>query len=78
MWPLRYLSSESDINLLIRGIRLILKLAHSEPLKSQLEFRYGNTNKKDYFWICDQDPDKVCLMSLARFSHFLHILHYRD
>ena len=54
-----YLSSESDINLLIRGIRLIIKLAHTEPLKSQLEFRYGNTNKKDYLWLCDQDPDTV-------------------
>ena len=54
-----YLSSESDINILIRGVRLILKMAHSEPLNSQLEFRYGNTNKEDYFWLCDQDPDTV-------------------
>ena len=55
----RYLSSESDINLLIRGVRLILKIAYSEPLKSQLEFHYGNTDKKDYFWLCDQEENKV-------------------
>ena len=54
-----YLCSESDINLLIRGVRLIIKLAHTEPLKSKLEFRYGNANKVDYFWLCDQDPETV-------------------
>ncbi|KAK7682585.1 hypothetical protein QCA50_014385 [Cerrena zonata] len=54
-----YLSSESDVNILIRGVRLIIKLAHTEPLKSQLEFRYDNKNQKDYFWMCDQDPDKL-------------------
>ena len=61
-----YLTSESDVNLLVRGVRLILKIAHSEPLKSQLEFRFGPSERivdedpSNYFWLCDQDPDKVC------------------
>ena len=54
-----YLSSDNDINILIRGVRLILKIAHSEPLNSQLKFRYGNTNKEDYFWLCDRDSETV-------------------
>ena len=63
-----YLTSESDINLLIRGVRLILKIAHSEPLRSQLEFRYGagdttvDEDRSNYFWLCDQHPDKVHLL----------------
>ena len=61
-----YLTSESDVDLLVRGVRLILKIAHSEPLRSQLEFRYRPSEKmvdeapSDYFWLCDQDPDKAC------------------
>ena len=61
-----YLTSESDVDLLVRGVRLILKIAHSEPLKSQLEFRYDTPERltdedlSDYFWLCDQDPDKAC------------------
>ena len=52
----RYLGSERDVSILMRGAHLILKLARSE---SQLEFRDGNSDKSDYFWIGDQDPDKV-------------------
>ena len=55
----RYLGSESDVSVLMRGAHLIFKLARSEPLRSQLEFHDENWNKGDYLWVGDQDPNKV-------------------
>ncbi|CAL1702481.1 unnamed protein product [Somion occarium] len=54
-----YLDSESDLNVVARGVRCTFKLAHSEPLKSLLEFNPNNSDKSDYFWFGDQDPSKV-------------------
>ncbi|TDL19866.1 GMC oxidoreductase [Rickenella mellea] len=53
-----YLASESDLNILIRGIRLVLNIAHTEPLKSVLDVRQS-TDANDMFKMGNSDPQTV-------------------
>ncbi|KAH8082420.1 GMC oxidoreductase [Cristinia sonorae] len=52
-----FLESESDVNVILRGVRFVMRLVRTEPLKSALDLRPGNTDENDYFWFGDLDPD---------------------
>jgi hypothetical protein len=43
---------------MIRGVRLALRVAHSQPLASKLIFK-PNTDEKSIFFMGDADPDTV-------------------
>lgn len=57
----RYLSSENDMNVLVRGVRLILKLAHTDPVASKLALRHHGINASSPWWPGVADPNQVCL-----------------
>ncbi|KAI0795910.1 GMC oxidoreductase [Abortiporus biennis] len=59
-----YLSSESDINTLVRGMRLILRLTQTEPLKSILQ-PDPIADKGDIFWRGDTDPSTAGTCSIG-------------
>ncbi|EIN09203.1 GMC oxidoreductase [Punctularia strigosozonata HHB-11173 SS5] len=54
-----YYACETDLNLVVRATRLCLRIARSEPLKSILDLKPHSTNKSDFMWPGDADPDKV-------------------
>ena len=56
-----FLAEQSDLNMLIRSVRLLLHLARTPPLSEALDLRNEPTKPKDadYYWIGDADPDKV-------------------
>ncbi|KAI0770549.1 GMC oxidoreductase [Fomes fomentarius] len=58
---LNLLADQSDLNVLIRSIRLLLHLVRTPPLSDMLDLRNYATAPKDadYYWIGDADPDKV-------------------
>lgn len=53
-----YFSTPNDIKTLIQGVRLALRVAHTEPLKSKLMFK-PNTDESSVFFMGDADPDTV-------------------
>ncbi|KAI0640876.1 GMC oxidoreductase [Trametes meyenii] len=53
------LAAESDINVLIRATRLVLRVARTEPLSSVLHPKPRAAKKDSPWWLCDVDPDKV-------------------
>ena len=58
---LRYLSDESDVNLIVRSMRLCMNLARTAPLIDQLDLRprSGPDGPDDIFWPGDADPDTI-------------------
>ena len=52
-----YLVTQSDLNVVSRGVRCVFKLAHSEPMRSALQLNHDNHNKNNYFWFGDRDPE---------------------
>ncbi|PIL25989.1 hypothetical protein GSI_11743 [Ganoderma sinense ZZ0214-1] len=56
-----YLSDESDINILVKATRFVLKLVRSEALSAALQPRNLEhaPRDEDHFWPGDADPDKV-------------------
>lgn len=46
------------MKVLIKGVRLCLRVARSQPLLSRLNLRSDNNDKDDVFWLGDSDPDK--------------------
>ncbi|GBE80631.1 Pyranose dehydrogenase 1 [Sparassis crispa] len=54
-----YFDSESDMNVVIRGTRFLLRMAHTEPLASALDLRPESQDKSSFFWPGDADPEKV-------------------
>jgi len=55
-----FFASESDLNIVARGTRLLLKIARSEPAKSVLDAHSEKpATKDDYFWIGDVDPHEI-------------------
>jgi hypothetical protein len=51
------------MNVIIRGVRLLLAMLRMEPLSSQLDAKNlvsPDTNSPDCFWPGDADPEKVC------------------
>ncbi|KAH9920281.1 GMC oxidoreductase [Fomitopsis serialis] len=53
-----YFQSESDLNVVLRGTRILLQVARTEPLASLLETTTV-TDQEDTFWPGHADPDKV-------------------
>lgn len=44
---------------MLRGVRFIMKLVRTEPLRSVMDFKPNNNDQSSYFWPGDVDPDKV-------------------
>ncbi|KAI0651208.1 GMC oxidoreductase [Trametes meyenii] len=53
-----YLADESDLNILIRSVRFLLRLARTPPLSDVLDLR-SSTPKENLFWPGDADPDEI-------------------
>ncbi|KAI0795912.1 GMC oxidoreductase [Abortiporus biennis] len=51
-----YFSSESDLNTVIRGVKLIKKMTQTEPLKSIVEYDPPVVDKSSIFWPGNADP----------------------
>ncbi|KIK53250.1 hypothetical protein GYMLUDRAFT_100419 [Collybiopsis luxurians FD-317 M1] len=62
-----HLASENDLNVIVRGIRLLLRLARTEPLKSVLDLKNQTTDVNSMFFPGDADPDKVTDEELKAF-----------
>lgn len=54
-----HFASENDLNVVLRGVRLLLKLARTEPVSSALNLSDQTKALEDIFWPGDADPDKV-------------------
>ncbi|KZT35293.1 alcohol oxidase [Sistotremastrum suecicum HHB10207 ss-3] len=54
-----YFSDPNDIEVLAKGVRLCLRIPRTEPLVKKLRIRESNSDKKDVFWLGEQDPDTV-------------------
>jgi len=58
-----YLNSNIEVHALIRAVRLVLKIAHTEPLSDHLIFNdpkiQPNTDKTSMYWLADQDPETL-------------------
>jgi choline dehydrogenase len=54
-----YLSDPNDLKILVRGFRLGMRIGHAKALESMLDLKVNLTDKKDYFWPGDVDPDTV-------------------
>ncbi|CCM03441.1 uncharacterized protein FIBRA_05574 [Fibroporia radiculosa] len=55
-----YLASESDRNILLKSMRLLIRLARTEPLSSSLILRDSPSNSDfDPYWPSDVNPDTV-------------------
>ncbi|PIL26390.1 hypothetical protein GSI_12147 [Ganoderma sinense ZZ0214-1] len=55
----QYLSTESDMNVLVRGVRLILKLAHTDPVASKVDLKPRGINTSSPWWPGVADPNKI-------------------
>ena len=62
--PRSYLASDNDMNLLVRGVRLIMRIAHTECAKGIFEPKADSTDTNDTFYMGDADPDRVRTISL--------------
>ncbi|KAI0364580.1 GMC oxidoreductase [Pilatotrama ljubarskyi] len=54
-----YLSTESDMNLMIMSVRLLLRIANTPPLSDALDIRKTDIPREDLFWPGDADPEKI-------------------
>ncbi|TBU23788.1 GMC oxidoreductase [Dichomitus squalens] len=54
-----YLSTESDMNVLVRGIRLLLRLAHTDPVASKLQLKGNSINPSSPWWPGVADPNLI-------------------
>lgn len=55
-----FFSSENDMNVLVRGVRFTMRISRTERVKGILEPKADSADKKDYFYMSDADPDRVC------------------
>ncbi|KAF8599117.1 GMC oxidoreductase [Ceratobasidium sp. AG-I] len=53
-----YFSTANDVKTMIQGVRLALRVAHTEPLRSKLMFK-SNTDESSVFFMGDADPETV-------------------
>ena len=49
------------MNVLVRGIRLLMRIARTEPLASKLALKPHSTETTTPWWPGDADPDKACV-----------------
>ena len=65
-----YFQSENDVNIILRGVRLLLRMARTEPLASLLETTDDVEDQADAFWPGHADPHKARQNMLE--SHCVH------
>ena len=53
----------------LRGMRLAMHLARTEPLKSMLALKAHSVDKTDMFWPGDADPNQVTACSVPATLH---------
>ncbi len=54
-----YLENESDLNIMVKALRLVLRIARTEPLASKLHLQpRGEKTQENIFWPGDADPDE--------------------
>ena len=58
---LSYLSTESDWNVMVKSVRLLLHIANTFPLKDALNVRTSDKPQDSIFWPGDADPDEASL-----------------
>lgn len=56
---LSYFASENDVNVVLRGVRLLFKLARTEPLCNVLDLNPQKADKDSYFWPGDLSMESV-------------------
>src|SRR5258708_18095203 len=58
-----YLESNIDVHALVRALRIVLKVVHTEPLSDHLIFNdpktQPNADKTSMYWLADQDPETL-------------------
>jgi hypothetical protein len=54
-----FFSSENDMNVLVRGVRFTMRISRTERVKGILEPKADSTDKNDFFYMSDADPDRV-------------------
>ncbi|EIM79458.1 GMC oxidoreductase [Stereum hirsutum FP-91666 SS1] len=54
-----FLSSENDLNTVVRGVRFVLRLARTERMKGIFDLKPHEEDTTSYFWPGDADPDKI-------------------
>lgn len=59
-----FFASDNDMNVLIRGVRLAMRLGRAECVKGVFEPKADSTDTKDFFYMGDADPDRVRTTSL--------------
>ncbi|KAI0739391.1 GMC oxidoreductase [Daedaleopsis nitida] len=62
-----YLATESDWNIVIKSVRLLLKIANTSPLKEVLDIRTSDKPNDEIFWPGDADPDKISTEEIKAF-----------
>jgi len=62
-----YLSDPNDLKTLIRANRLCMRIGHAKALVPMLNLKTKPTDKTDYFWSGDVDPDTVTDDEIAGF-----------
>ncbi|PIL26389.1 hypothetical protein GSI_12146 [Ganoderma sinense ZZ0214-1] len=55
----QYLTTESDMNVLVRGVRLLLRLAHTDPVASKLDLKPRGINASSPWWPGVADPNQI-------------------
>ena len=55
-----FFASENDMNALIRGVRFAMRIGRAQCAKGVFEPRADSTDTKDFFYMGDADPDRVC------------------
>ncbi|KAI0052433.1 GMC oxidoreductase [Auriscalpium vulgare] len=59
----KFLTVENDLNILVKGVRFALQLAHTPAVKGIVEPKKELADKTHYFWPGDADPDTVRRLS---------------
>ncbi|KAM5540035.1 hypothetical protein V8D89_006175 [Ganoderma adspersum] len=71
----RYISDKSDLNLVVRSMRLSMNIARTAPLVDHLDLRprSGPDGPDDIFWPGDADPDTISDDELKRIARIRSI-----
>jgi hypothetical protein len=57
--PCSFFASDNDMNVLIRGVRFVMRIGRAECAKGVFEPKADSTDTKDFFYMADADPDRV-------------------
>ncbi|KAI0268887.1 GMC oxidoreductase [Gloeopeniophorella convolvens] len=73
----RLFDSENDYNVVLKGLRFVLRLGRTERMKGVLDLKPHSTDQSDLFWPGDADPDQITDDELRAYirDHALPIFH---